>query len=76
MREEKSKKTIEATSMPIKEVIRFIEFGELLPWWISVFLVVISLIFYYSTTLSPWREIAVLAALIIFIFMSSWKFFK
>jgi len=59
-----------------KEVIRVTEFGELFPWWISLFLVILSLLFYFFTKLSPWREIGVILAICLFITMSSWKFFK
>jgi len=63
-------------SISAKEIIRFINFEELFLWWLSVILVVISIVFYLVTTLSPWREIFVLVAIVFFIFMTAWKFFK
>jgi hypothetical protein len=59
-----------------KEILRLLDSENLMFWWISVFTVILSVIAYRVLSISPLKELIVLAAFIFFIIMTWIKFWR
>lgn len=63
-------------SMTSSELVKMLNFEDLMIWWVSIICLVLSVIFYVTIPISPIRELIILGAVIFFIVTTIIKFFK
>jgi hypothetical protein len=60
---------------PFFKITQVIDFENLWMWWLSILLLLASIVIYLSLNLSPLKEIIVLCGILIFIIVTVKKFY-